>query len=53
MLQIGGLIAAALYGNIGIKVVYNNVLMELFRKSPIIFISKSQISNKVDQTFLL
>ena len=26
-----GLIAALLYGNIGIKVVYNNVLMELFR----------------------
>jgi hypothetical protein len=27
---IGGLIAAALYGNIGIKVIYNNVFMELF-----------------------
>ena len=26
-----GLIAALLYGNIGIKVIYNNVLMELFR----------------------
>ncbi|KAG0649264.1 hypothetical protein D0Z07_4091 [Hyphodiscus hymeniophilus] len=26
----GGLIAAALYGNIGIKVIYNNVFMELF-----------------------
>jgi hypothetical protein len=25
-----GLIAAALYGNIGIKVIYNNVLMEFF-----------------------
>jgi hypothetical protein len=30
---IGGLIAAALYGNIGIKVIYNNVFMELFRTS--------------------
>ena len=28
----GGLIAAALYGNIGIKVIYNNVFMELLRK---------------------
>jgi hypothetical protein len=37
MLRIGGLIAAALYGNIGIKVVYNNVLMEIFRKNPILF----------------
>lgn len=27
---IGGMIAAALYGNIGIKVVYNNVFMEVF-----------------------
>ncbi|PVH80837.1 amino acid transporter-like protein [Cadophora sp. DSE1049] len=27
---IGGLIAAALYGNIGIKVIYNNVFMEIF-----------------------
>ncbi|MCJ1281363.1 hypothetical protein MMC26_000682 [Xylographa opegraphella] len=27
---VGGLIAAALYGNIGIKVIYNNVFMELF-----------------------
>jgi len=26
----GGLIAAALYGNIGIKVIYNNVFMEIF-----------------------
>lgn len=30
--RLGGLIAAALYGNIGIKVIYNNVLMEIFRK---------------------
>jgi hypothetical protein len=29
---VGGLIAAALYGNIGIKVIYNNVFMEIFRK---------------------
>ncbi|KAH8817436.1 transmembrane amino acid transporter protein-domain-containing protein [Xylogone sp. PMI_703] len=28
---VGGLIAAALYGNIGIKVIYNNVFMELLR----------------------
>jgi hypothetical protein len=28
---VGGLVAAALYGNIGIKVIYNNVFMELFR----------------------
>jgi hypothetical protein len=27
---VSGLIAAALYGNIGIKVVYNNILMEFF-----------------------
>jgi hypothetical protein len=32
---IGGLIAAALYGNIGIKVIYNNVLMEILRKSSV------------------
>ncbi|PQE28339.1 transmembrane amino acid transporter protein [Rutstroemia sp. NJR-2017a BBW] len=32
---IGGLIAAALYGNIGIKVIYNNVLMELFHFPPL------------------
>lgn len=25
-----GIIAAALYGNIGIKIIYNNVLVELF-----------------------
>ncbi|KAH7351013.1 transmembrane amino acid transporter protein-domain-containing protein [Rhexocercosporidium sp. MPI-PUGE-AT-0058] len=30
MSLIGGLIAAALYGNIGIKVIYNNVFMEIF-----------------------
>lgn len=29
----GGLIAAALYGNIGIKVIYNNVFIELFGKT--------------------
>lgn len=29
---VGGMIAAALYGNIGIKVVYNNVFVEIFRK---------------------
>ncbi len=39
MLCIGGLIAAALYGNIGIKVIYNNVLMELFRKCFILHFS--------------
>jgi hypothetical protein len=31
-MEVGGLIAAALYGNIGIKVIYSNVLMELFRR---------------------
>ncbi|KAI9566624.1 transmembrane amino acid transporter protein-domain-containing protein [Boletus coccyginus] len=30
-----GLIAAALYGNIGIKVVYQNILMELFHAPPL------------------
>jgi hypothetical protein len=30
--DLGGMIAAALYGNIGIKVIYSNVLMELFRE---------------------
>lgn len=30
-----GLIAAALYGNIGIKVLYNNVLMDLFSAPPL------------------
>ncbi|KAF3763460.1 hypothetical protein M406DRAFT_347157 [Cryphonectria parasitica EP155] len=32
---ISGLIAAALYGNIGIKVFYNNVLMDLFSAPPL------------------
>jgi hypothetical protein len=41
MPRTGGLIAAALYGNIGIKVVYNNVLMEIFRKCPILSILKN------------
>ncbi|KAH9822905.1 amino acid transporter [Teratosphaeria destructans] len=31
-----GLIAAGLYGNIGIKVLYNNVLMDLFNAPPLI-----------------
>ncbi|KAK4545434.1 hypothetical protein LTR36_002784 [Oleoguttula mirabilis] len=31
-----GLIAAGLYGNIGIKVLYNNVLMDLFDAPPLI-----------------
>ena len=35
MAVISGLIAAGLYGNIGIKVLYNNVLMELFNAPPI------------------
>lgn len=43
MLRIGGLIAAALYGNIGIKVIYNNVLMELLRKFAIYFCLKTGI----------
>lgn len=30
------LIAAGLYGNIGIKVVYNNILMNLFNAPPVI-----------------
>ncbi|KAF8553096.1 hypothetical protein OG21DRAFT_1414934 [Imleria badia] len=30
-----GLIAAALYGNIGIKVIYQNILIELFRAPPL------------------
>lgn len=34
--MIAGLIAAGLYGNIGIKVLYNNVLMELFHAPPLI-----------------
>ena len=33
---IAALIAAGLYGNIGIKVLYNNVLMELFNAPPLI-----------------
>lgn len=33
---ISGLIAAGLYGNIGIKVLYNNVLMDLFGAPPLI-----------------
>ncbi|THY79686.1 amino acid transporter-like protein [Aureobasidium pullulans] len=32
---VGGLIAAALYGNIGIKVIYSNVLMEIFHFPPL------------------
>ena len=32
---IAGLIAAALYGNIGVKVIYNNVLIELFGAPPL------------------
>ena len=30
-----GIIAAALYGNIGIKVIYQNILMGLFRAPPL------------------
>ncbi|KAJ9224430.1 hypothetical protein DTO027B5_5915 [Paecilomyces variotii] len=32
---VSGLISAGLYGNIGIKVFYNNVLMDLFRAPPL------------------
>ncbi|KAF8435462.1 transmembrane amino acid transporter protein-domain-containing protein [Boletus edulis BED1] len=32
---VAGLIAAALYGNIGVKVIYQNVLMELFHAPPL------------------
>lgn len=32
---LSGLIAAGLYGNIGIKVLYNNVLMDLFKAPPL------------------
>ncbi|MCJ1319021.1 hypothetical protein MMC15_004353 [Xylographa vitiligo] len=32
---ISGIIAAGLYGNIGIKVLYNNILMDLFRFPPL------------------
>lgn len=33
--SIAGLIAAGLYGNIGIKVFYNNVMMDLFKAPPL------------------
>lgn len=45
MLRAGGLVAAALYGNIGIKVIYNNVLMELLSGFLLFFIVISQIAN--------
>lgn len=32
---VSGLIAALLYGNIGIKVIYNNVLVDFFRAPPL------------------
>ena len=32
---VSGLIAAGLYGNIGIKVLYNNVLMDMFQAPPL------------------
>jgi len=32
---ISGIIAAGLYGNIGIKVLYNNILMDLFNAPPL------------------
>lgn len=35
MAVFSGMIAAALYGNIGIKVFYNNVLMDLFKAPPL------------------
>jgi hypothetical protein len=35
MAVISGLVAAGLYGNIGIKVLYNNILMEIFRAPPL------------------
>ena len=35
LVVISGLIAAGLYGNIGIKVLYNQVLMELFHAPPL------------------
>jgi len=35
MAVVSGLIAAGLYGNIGIKVLYNNVFMDLFNAPPI------------------
>lgn len=33
--MISGIIAAGLYGNIGIKVLYNNILMDLLRAPPL------------------
>ena len=33
---VAALIAAGLYGNIGIKVFYNNILMDIFRAPPLI-----------------
>jgi hypothetical protein len=33
--MVSAVIAAALYGNIGIKVIYNNVLVEIFRAPPL------------------
>lgn len=33
--MLSGIIAAGLYGNIGIKVLYNNILMDLFRAPPL------------------
>jgi len=33
---IAGLIAAGLYGNIGIKVLYNNILIDIFKAPPLI-----------------
>lgn len=33
---LAGLIAAGLYGNIGIKVFYNNVLMDIFKAPPLV-----------------
>lgn len=32
---VAGLIAAALYGNIGVKVIYSNIFVELFRAPPL------------------
>jgi hypothetical protein len=32
---ISGIIAATLYGNIGVKVIYNNVFMEIFKAPPL------------------
>ncbi|UNI24693.1 hypothetical protein JDV02_010421 [Purpureocillium takamizusanense] len=33
---VAGLIAAGLYGNIGIKVVYNNILLDIFNAPPLV-----------------